>query len=353
MGRCCRFWRAIARERIMIVLDGSQGEGGGQILRTALSLSMITGQPFRLEKLRAGRKKPGLMRRHLTCVDAARNISGAKVTGGELLSQKLTFTPGPVQAGTYEFAIGIAASTSLVFQTIFPALMTVGQSTVRFGGGTHTVFAPSYTALDRSFLPLMRRMGAEVTTRIERHGFYPAGGGWWQADIAPIAKFSALTLDDAGALRSRHIRSRVANVSFDVAEREAAAAADLLGWPAATIEAHTVKADGPGNVLMIEIVSEHITELFSAFGERGRASEEVATDVAQQVRDYLAVGAPVGPHLADQLLLPMALAGSGHFITSRPTPHTRTNIEVIEKFLPVEFELTELEGKRWQIRVAT
>jgi RNA 3'-terminal phosphate cyclase (ATP) len=336
----------------MIILDGSQGEGGGQILRTALTLSMITGQAFRIEKLRAGRKKPGLLRQHLTCVKAAREISSAKVLGGDLLSQKLVFEPGPVKAGAYEFAIGTAGATCLVFQTVFPALMTAGASTIRFGGGTHNVFAPSYTDLDRSFLPLMRRMGAEVTTRIDRHGFYPAGGGCWQADIAPITKLNPLRLDEAGAMQSRHIRARVANIPFDVAEREAVTAADLLSWPRETIEAHSVKADGPGNVLMIEIASEHITEVFTSFGERGRASEAVAADAIAQVRDYIAVGAPVGPHLADQLLLPLALAGKGSFVTSRPTPHTKTNIEVIEKFLPVEFELTELEHKRWRVTVA-
>ncbi len=336
----------------MIILDGSQGEGGGQILRTALTLSMITGQPFRIEKLRAGRKKPGLLRQHLTCVTAARSICGAKVTGGELLSQKVTFEPGPVKAGAYEFAIGTAGATCLVFQTVLFALMRAGQSTVRFGGGTHNTFAPSYDCLDRTFLPILRRMGGEIATRIERHGFYPAGGGWWQADIGPAPMLGALTLDDAGPLQSRHIRTRVANIPFDVAEREARAAADQLGWPVGTIESHTVKADGPGNVLMIEIASEHITEVFTAFGERGRTAEAVAADAVEQARDYIAVGAPVGPHLADQLLLPMALAGKGSFVTSRPTPHTKTNIEVIEKFLPVEFELTELEHKRWRIVVA-
>jgi RNA 3'-terminal phosphate cyclase (ATP) len=338
----------------MIILDGSQGEGGGQILRTALTLSMITGQPFRIEKLRAGRKKPGLLRQHLTCVAAARTISGSKVTGEELLSQKLTFEPGTVKAGAYEFAIGTAGATSLVFQTVLFALLRADKpSCVRFGGGTHNTFAPTYDCLDRSFLPLVRRMGAQVTTRLERHGFYPAGAGRWQADIAPCEDLAALNLEMAGAVVSRHIRSRVANISYDIAQREGARAAEALGWPPDVIEAHTVKADGPGNVLMIEIASPNITEIFTAFGERGRPLEAVADDAVVQARDYLAVGAPVGPHLADQLLLPLALAGDGSFVTSRPTPHTKTNIEVIEKFLPVEFEMTELEQKRWRIRVVT
>lgn len=336
----------------MIVLDGSNGEGGGQILRTALSLSMITGQPFRIEKIRAGRKKPGLLRRHLSCVAAARAICNAKVAGAELLSQKLAFEPGPVKPGRYDFALGTAGSTCLVFQTLLPALMLAGDSTLRLSGGTHNAFAPSFDDLEVSFLPLLRRMGAVVDARLERHGFYPAGGGRWQAQIGATPVLAPLTLDDTGPPLSRKIRARVANMPFEIAEREAVAAAELLGWPKPNIEAHTVKADGPGNLLGIEIASHNVTETFTAYGERGVSSEAVAASAVEQVRAYLATAAPVGPHLADQLLLPLALAGSGHFVTGRPTPHALTNIAVIEKFLPVEFEITELEHKRYRIAVS-
>ena len=337
----------------MIVLDGSRGEGGGQILRTALTLSMISGQPFRIDRLRAGRRKPGLLRQHLTCVNAAREICSARVTGGEMLSQKVSFEPGAVKAGAYVFDIGTAGATGLVFQTVLPALLSAkAASTVKLSGGTHAASAPSYDYIDRVYLPLLARMGASVTTNLERPGFYPAGGGSWQASIEPLVHWTPLTLEAAGDVVARRIAADVSHLPYDIAERQAARVADLLSWPPDTIAARTVKSPGPGNVLAVEIVAEHVKERFTAFGERGISAEAVADIVVVEVRDYLAAAAPVGPHLADQLLLPMALAGSGAIVTCAPTLHTRTNIEVIEKFLPVEFEVSERDDKRWRIAVS-
>ncbi len=334
----------------MLILDGSAG--GGQILRTALTLSMVTGQPFHIDHLRANRTKPGLLRRHLASVSAARTICHATVTGADLLSQQLAFAPGPVEAGAYAFTTGIAGATGSVFQTVFPALLRSNTpSTLVFVGTTHVAGAPSFDCLDRTYLPLLRRMGANVTASLERHGFDPAAGGRWRVDIVPGALSTPLAIDTAGPTVSRRIRAKVANIPFDVAQRGARTAADLLGWPDETIEAHSVKADGPGNVIMIEIASEAVIENFTAYGERGRAAELVAADAVEQVRAHLASGAPVGPHLADQLLVPMALVGDGIVVTSKPTPHTRSNIAVIEKFLPVEFEVADIGHGRWRIAV--
>lgn len=334
----------------MLTIDGSQGEGGGQILRTALSLSMITGTPFRIENVRAGRAKPGLLRQHLTCVEAAKRVSNALVTGAEIGARALTFEPGPIRAGTFEFAVGSAGSTALVFQTILPALIKASEpSEILLFGGTHNPFAPTFDYLARVYLPILTRMGASAETRLERHGFFPAGGGLWLTRISPCAQLVPVKIVDPPKVVSRRIHAIVANITFDVAEREVETVRSLLNWSAGTLTTATVKADGPGNVLWVEIETETMCEMFTGFGERTVRAETVAEAVAREVRDYLVAQVPVGPHLADQLLLPMALAGGGELITQAPTAHTRTNVAVIEKFLPVAFELTELGKDRWRI----
>ena len=336
----------------MITIDGSVGEGGGQILRSALALSMITGRPFAIEKIRAKRAKPGLLRQHLTCVIAAQQISGAKVTGAELRSTGLAFAPGPIQGGNYSFAIGTAGSTMLVFQTILPALLYANApSRVQLSGGTHNPFAPTFDTLDRAFIPQLRRMGADVALTLNKPGFYPAGGGHWEAVVQPGALMPIL-IEAAGQRLAQSIRADVSVLPYLIAEREVATVAQLLNWPMACGQARTVRAEGHGNVVMVEIASQHVTEVFTAFGERNLTAEAVAACVVDAVRDYLAADAPVGPYLADQLLLPLALAGGGAFVTSAPTQHTATNIAVIEKFLPVRFEMTRLDAKRWRVSVA-
>jgi RNA 3'-terminal phosphate cyclase (ATP) len=340
----------------MITIDGSQGEGGGQILRTSLALSMITQQPFAIANIRAGRRKPGLMRQHLTCVTAAAAISGASVTGAEIGSTAITFAPGPIKGGDYEFAIGSAGATTLVFQTVLPALLHADtKSRVVLTGGTHNPSAPTFDYLERVFLPQLARMGAAVETKLHRCGFYPAGGGKWHALIQPAPKLGPLVIEVAGELLTRRVIPIVSNLPFDIAEREGKTATHLLGWSWDTIEAATakgvVKGGGHGNVLVVEFGYAHVTEQFTAFGERGTPAEQVAANAVAEVRAYLRAGAPVGPHLADQLLLPMALAGGGSFVGGQPTGHTRTNIAVIERFLPVRFALEALDDRRWRVSV--
>jgi len=334
----------------MLTIDGAQGEGGGQILRTALSLSMITGTPFALKNIRANRRKPGLLRQHLACVKAAASISRAKVAGVEINSPALTFEPGTIRGGDYEFAIGTAGSTVLVFQTVLPALLRAKDpSDVVFRGGTHNSSAPTFDFLERAFLPLLARMGASVELRLGALGFYPAGGGAWHARIEPAATLSSLVLEEAGGIRSRRIIADVANIPYDVAQREVREAARLLSWPQDAGTARTVKSDGPGNVLAIELGYEHVTEVFTGLGERGITAESIASRTVWAVREYLSAGVPVGPHLCDQLLLPMALAGGGSIVTLRPTQHTHTNIAVIEAFLDLKFFPTDLGNHRWRI----
>ena len=330
----------------MIRIDGSQGEGGGQILRTSLSLSLLTGKAFRIEGIRAGRAKPGLLRQHLTAVLAAAEVGGAAVVGAALGSLDLTFTPGVVRAGEYRFAVGTAGSGTLVFQTVLPALMLAGAtSRVVIEGGTHNMAAPPYDFLKRTFLPLVERMGPRVVLHFERYGFYPAGGGRFVATIEPVRALTPLHLGERGPITSRRIHAVVANLSRKIAEREVHTAAGALGWGP---ETHDIKvtreSSGPGNVVMVEVATAEVTELFTAFGQLGVSAEKVGGDAARDALEYLGSRAVACEHLTDQLLLPLAMAGAGSFTAVKLNPHARTNIEVISKFLPVRFETSSADG---------
>lgn len=203
-----------------LIIDGSQGEGGGQVLRTSLALSMVTGRPFRIEGIRAGRANPGLLRQHLTGVRAAAEISGAKVQGAELGSKQLTFEPGEVRAGDYQFSIGTAGSTTLVLQTILPALLAAkGRSTMVLEGGTHNPAAPPFDFLQRVFLPLVNRMGPRVSVELERHGFFPAGGGCFRVVVDPVEKLQPLELLTRGEIRRRTCRVLLSNLPRTIAKR--------------------------------------------------------------------------------------------------------------------------------------
>lgn len=333
----------------MLTIDGSQGEGGGQILRSALTLSMLTGEPFRIEKIRAGRAKPGLLRQHLAAVKAAMEISAAKATGVELGSTSLTFAPSEVRAGDYGFAIGSAGAASLVFQTVFLPLARQGTaSRVTIEGGTHNLAAPPFEFLDRAFLPSVAKLGFDARLTLHRHGFYPAGGGKLAAEIGPARPANgAFALEDRGALLSRRGEAVFANLGVDIARREMVKLQELLALADGEVTIREVKSAGPGNLLWIELRHEHAADVFTAHGELGVSSEQVAVKVARQVEKYVESGAAIGPHLADQLLMPLALAGGGRFTTTRPTPHTLSNIAVIEKFLPVEITISDTQqGER-------
>ena len=209
----------------MITIDGSQGEGGGQILRTSLALSLVTGQPFRMERVRARRQKPGLLKQHLTAVEAAKMVGCAEVEGAALSSQTLEFRPGPVTPGNYRFAVGTAGSATLVLQTVLPALLTAsGHSTLTLEGGTHNPMAPPFDFLARSFMPLIHRMGPCVELELKRPGFYPAGGGQFHARIEPAKKLSRLDLLERGSITGRQTRILVSKLPEHVGQRELAVA---------------------------------------------------------------------------------------------------------------------------------
>lgn len=338
-------------EKQLIELDGAHGEGGGQVLRTALALSMITGTPFRIERIRAKRSKPGLLRQHLTAVQAAAAVSGAQVEGAELGSQGLRFTPGPIRGGEYRFAIGTAGSATLVLQTVLPALWFAdAPSTVRVSGGTHNKAAPPADFLMRAWLPLVQRMGAKLDLNLLRYGFYPAGGGEIVATAEPGAILQPIELIERGERLHVHAESLVAAVPGAVARRELERVKAQLVYVDTQVR-ELPSQEGPGNALLIEVAHAGVTEVFAAFGERGLPAEAVADQAAGETRRYLESPAAVGEHLADQLLLPMALAGGGVFTTVTASSHLLTNIEVIEKFLPVEIAVTSLAEDCYRVEV--
>jgi RNA 3'-terminal phosphate cyclase (ATP) len=335
----------------MLTIDGSQGEGGGQILRTSLALAMITGTPVRINRVRAGRQRPGLLRQHLTAVRAAAEICGANLSGDSLGSRELEFTPGQVRPGDYSFDIGSAGSTTLVLQTVLPPLMLAAdRSNVALTGGTHNPHAPPVDFLDKAFLPLVNRMGPQVVVSLKRPGFYPAGGGRIEVTIEPAIELKSIELVDRGAIRRRLCRSFVAALPAHVAQRELATAGRLLDWPQECLEVRSWDGkSGPGNTLTIEIESEALTEVFTGFGQRGVRAEDVAAAAADEARRYLDAGVPVGERLADQLLLPFALARGGAFVTSPLSCHSTTNIDVIGKFLRAKIATCEEAEQRWRV----
>jgi RNA 3'-terminal phosphate cyclase (ATP) len=330
-------------EQKTVQIDGSVGEGGGQILRSALALSMVTGKPFRIEKIRAGREKPGLLRQHLTAVNAAAAICSADVDGAAISSRELSFSPGKIKAGEYTFSIGSAGSTTLVLQTVLPALLTAdGPSSLTLEGGTHNPHAPPIDFLERAFLPLVNRMGPSVHVALERAGFFPAGGGRFFVNVAPMPKLAPLHLPERGEVKRRHAKAVVAALPGAIAKRELARVEKLMNWTGDELQIRQLPDEwGPGNLLTLEIESEHVTEVFTGFGMKGVTAEAVAEQAIHNARKYLAAKVPVGECLADQLLIPIALAGDGSFVTSDLTRHSTTNISVIEMFLPVKFQVTQ------------
>jgi RNA 3'-terminal phosphate cyclase (ATP) len=337
----------------MLTLDGSLGEGGGQILRSALSLSMVTGTPFRIKRIRARRERPGLRPQHLAAVHAAAEVCGAEVEGAVLGSGELTFRPGKVLPGAHAFAIGTAGSTTLVLETVLPALLTAsGPSQLTLEGGTHNPLSPPFDFLEKAFLPICSRMGPRIEARLERPGFYPAGGGRFTVAIEPVSRLEPLSLLERGPILSRRARAVVAHLPVTIAQRELKVLARHLSLaPGEMVAEQWHSSCGPGNVLTVELASAALTEVVTGFGERGVRAETVAERVAKEASEYLAAEVPVGRHLADQILVPLALAGGGAFQTLSPSSHTLTNIEVLQRFLDVQVSVTQVSNRAWRVTI--
>jgi RNA 3'-terminal phosphate cyclase (ATP) len=327
---------AVNEPEHMISLDGSQGEGGGQILRSSLALSLLSGRPFELRNIRAKRTPPGLRPQHLLAVGAAQKIGQARVSGDRVGSRRLVFEPVSVQPGEYEFPLETAGSTSLIAQTVLPALIHAHEpSRVAIQGGTHNPFCPPFDFFDESFLESVQAIGWRVTRHLVRCGFYPKGGGRIELDIEPLVNPKPLDLMERGPLREASAQIHLSRLPDNVAERESAELRRLLDWDEDQVSVITHPSSmGPLNVIVARLVFENVSEIFIAHGEKGKPASDVAGELAREMLSYLKRDWPVGEYLADQLLLPMVLSAGGHFRTGPLSSHTTTNIDTIRAFLP-------------------
>lgn len=330
----------------MIEIDGSSGEGGGQILRTSLSLSVLTRKPFRIFNIRKLRQKPGLMPQHLSAVIAAKEICNGRVEGDVRGSTELMFTPGEVIPGDYFFDIGTAGSTSLLLQTLIPPLLFAkAKSHISLAGGTHVPFSPPYEYLEQVYIPMLNKAGAGIRIGIERYGFYPRGGGRIFAEITPAKRLVFSNLLEPGKIRSVTGISGVANLPLSIAERQKGAAAESLAAKGfrADIKYTDVPAIGQGTFIFLKPEDSNRICGFSALGERGKKAEIVGREAAQAFLDFTACRSCLDHHIADQIVLYLGLSdGPSEFTTSSISSHLVTNLWAITKFLDIE---TSVNGR--------
>jgi len=349
-----------------VKIDGSHGEGGGQILRTALALGGILRQPVEIHNVRGGRKKPGLRPQHLIAVKGMALITGAKVEGAEPGSMRLYFEPRQVVPGSYSLDVGTAGSTSLVLQTMIPAMLFAKKaSRVVVAGGTHVPWSPCFHYLKEVFVPALQQMGGALQLETERWGWYPKGGGKVIASILPVPELSGVDLTWQGRLQDTYVLSAVSNLSMSIAERQRDQVLKRLrdhgftptqtlplegggqgGGKELRIELLKGPSPGTGTVVFVRARFENGVAGFTSLGKRGKPAEKVADDACSDFIEFMASGAAVDDHLADQLVLYMALAkGQSSLIAGRITKHLATNMWVIEQFLPIKFEVDEETGR--------
>lgn len=330
-----------------VFIDGSMGEGGGQILRTSLALACITGKNLHIENIRAARRKPGLAKQHLSCVRAACEICGGQCKGAAIGSQVLDFQPGAIRSGIFSFDIGSAGSATLVIQTIMPALFLADEpSIITVTGGTHNPWAPPYDFLAETFLPAIKSTGYDADCKLEKYGFYPAGGGKIAFNVRPRQEKQHQLIDFCLPTEDIQIHARIytAKLPTHIAQRQK----KLLFQSKLQFQniehIEVTNSDGPGNCVTLWLCSEGRTTVFTAFGQKGKPSEKVVGEVVKLAEDFLRSGVAFDCFLADQLLIYMAISKSGSFTTNDLTTHLTTNIETIKKFLPVDFETEHRDG---------
>ena len=327
----------------MLVLDGSMGEGGGQILRSALSLSLLTRRPITIENIRAGRSKPGLRPQHRQCVLAAARISNAEHRGADVGSRSLVFSPGPVTHGAYRFDIGTAGSTSLVLQTLaLPLSQGDGLSEIRITGGTHVPMSPPFDFLHHCWARWMDAIGLDVAVQLVRPGYYPPGGGEIRATVRAPARVCALDRVERGRLQRVHGTSAVSRLPRPIAQRQRNAARRRLtelGVPV-TIDVVETDAPSPGTYVVLCAEFDHAWAVFSSLGQRGKPAERVAQEACAELLEHVRTPGAVDPRSADQIVLPLALAqGVSRYSTSKVTSHLLTNVEVVRAMVETPIQV--------------
>ena len=337
----------------MLEIDGNYGEGGGQILRSSLSLSAILNRPVHINGVRAGRKKPGLAPQHLTSVNAVAAITNAEVTGGQLGSQTLTFRPQEISGGDYTFDVAeirpSAGTLSLVFQSIaLPLSFAKVASTVTLHGGTHVPWSPTVHYLQEVFVPMAVRFGFEGSIQLNRWGWYPKGGGEAIVKVQPTVDWHGVEFENRGKLQAIHATSAGSNLPEHIINRQQKQIKKRLGRFDSLVNIERVKGTsiGRGTLVFLKAEFENVQVGFSALGARGKRAERVADEACEALFGFVKSGAAIEPHLADQLVLPMALAkGESRFTTSQITRHLTTNIWLVQQFLPVRFEVNGAENE--------
>jgi RNA 3'-terminal phosphate cyclase (ATP) len=341
----------------MIEIDGMMGEGGGQVLRSSLSLSLLTGKPVRLTRIRAGRARPGLRYQHRMAVQAAGLISNARVEGDRIGSQELYFSPAAVVPGSYHFDIGTAGSTALVLQTVLlPLALAAGESRLHISGGTHVPWSPCFHYLDWHWRVLMAHLGVNFELDLVMAGFYPQGGGMVHAVLPGSARLRGLRLCERGRLLRVRGLSAVANLAEEIGVRQRNTAVQRLRGLGCDIDiaVTALPAHSRGTVVVLLAEFEHSQACFFALGRRGKRAEQVAGEAVDELLKFLASNGAVDRWLADQLLLPMSCAGQPSALcTSEVTTHLLTNADVIRQFLPVDITLSGTLGEAATIRVIT
>lgn len=327
----------------MLEIDGSYGEGGGQVLRTSLSLSCLLKKSFRIFNIRIKRKKPGLMPQHLMGIRALKLISDAKVEGDSVGSTELIFEPKEVRAGEYVFDIGTAGSISLLLQALLPPLIFAkNRTTLSLRGGTHVPFSPTFHYINEVFIPVVRILGIDIKADIESYGFYPKGGGKVRVEIMPADRIIGMNLLERGKIKNIKGISGVGNLPLSIAERQKDSATKVLASQGlkAEIEAFAVPAFGNGTFIFLKAETENCIAGFSSLGERGKKAELVGGEVARSFLDYYLTDMCLDPHLADQIVLYLAIAhGESLFTTSEITNHLLTNLWVIRRFLGTSYKI--------------
>ncbi|MCL2457691.1 MAG: RNA 3'-terminal phosphate cyclase [Desulfobulbus sp.] len=339
-----------------ITVDGNVGEGGGQLLRASLALSMALARPFRMVNIRARRPKPGLKRQHLTCLHAAQAICGAQVTGDAINSMAITFVPGLVRPGEYRFDIGSGGSCTMVLQAIVPPLLTASApSRLTVTGGTHVPHAPPFEFLRDTLFPWLEKLGPRLSASMDRPGFMQVGGGSITVDIEPVSALKILEANECGAFIGADGHVRAYNLHEGVAERECAALQEVnfaaLGLSAENVQVDTQtrSVEGPGNVVLVTVRRESGATVCTGIGQRDVKAESVARQAGNRAMGFLKAEVPVEKHLADQLLAPMALAGGGSFLTEKPSLHTRTCMELLPLFVNIKARAIQENAKVWSI----
>ncbi len=343
----------------MVRIDGSYGEGGGQILRTSLSLSCALRKPVAITNIRKNRKNPGLQPQHLTAVLAAAAIADADVRGAELSSTEIAFLPRTTRGGVYRFDVaekrGSAGSTGLVLQTVLlPLCLAEQSSTVAVHGGTHVPWSPPFHYLRLVVAPLLLRLGATVELAIERWGWYPVGGGEVSARVMPSGRLRPLVVTERGRLLRVTGISAVSNLPGHIAARQRERAMEVLEREgiSASIETLSAPSPGKGSFLFLCAEFENVTVGFGSLGAIGKRAEEVAEEACRDLLAHLRSGGALDPHLADQLVPWLAFCGGpSEFTTSRVTSHLLTNLWVVRQFMDIDVQVEGGEGEEGRVKI--